>query len=375
MQRVFLYGLIAAGAIPLCLAAYQISPSAFHIAIIDGEGAMNNIQGRVAQEPIVQVEDVNHKRVRGAYVTFSGPNSGPGVTFSNGSTEFTTTTDDLGRAVAQGIKPNGATGNFEIHVHVTYQGQPIGDLVIHEVNVTGKVANLSRNLNTGGSDAEIGAMGAGVLGVAMGPEFKLNGSNVPDNANLMSNSEVISLDKTVRIHLKDGCDYLLAPNSAARIEDHKLILVKGKVRSRRCGNCKVAAGFWLISGDNPGADGLISYSGGNLDVASLNGTFDVAGNQGAMAGTVVPGGYSTFGAQAGAGGAAGTGGAGQAGAGGAAGQSGASAGASGATASTGAAPVGHPLVRNSAILGVTLAGLGLAVDAILQPGGVAPTSP
>jgi hypothetical protein len=357
MQRALLYGLVAAGVVPLCLAAYQISPSAFHIAIIDGEGAMNNIKGRVAQEPIVQVQDENHKGVRGAYVTFDGPKSGPGVTFANGSTQFTTTTDDLGRAVAQGLKPNSATGSFDIHVHVTYQGQPVGDTVIHQFNVTGKVADLSHNLETGGSNANeavVGAaMGPGVLGIAMGPAFVLNGSTVPDNANLMAGARIVSLDKTVRIHLQGGCDYLLAPNSVARIENHQLILEKGQVRARRCGNCKVAAGFFLISGD-PGTDGVIGYAGGNVEVASLSGTLQVAGSQGTLAGTVVPGAYSTFGAQAGA--------------------SGAAAGASGATASTGAAGASaKTLALYSTALAGALAGLGLAVDAVLQPG--SPTSP
>jgi hypothetical protein len=354
MHRALLCGLISAAAIPLGLAAYQVSPSAFHIAIIDGEGAMNNISGRVAQEPIVEVTDENHKPVRGAYVTFSSSNSGPGVTFSNGSSEFSTTTDDLGHAVAHGIKPNGQTGNFEIHVHVTYQGQTVGDTAIHQVNVTGKVADLSHNLENGGSDAPIGSMGAGVLGVAIGPQFDLNGSQVPDNANLMADAEVVSLDKTVRIHLKDDCDYLLAPNSAAKIEDHKLILEKGKVRTRHSGNCKVAAGLFLISGDSAAADGVIAYSGCNVEVASLNGTLDATGKQGTPAGTVAPGAYSSFGCTQVAG-------------------TGAGGGPSGATASTGAAAGTKSLVLYGTTLGVVLAGLGLAVDAILQPG--SPTSP
>jgi hypothetical protein len=170
---------------------------------------------------------------------------------------------------------------------------------------------------------------------------------------LLTGARIVTLDKTVRIHLQGGCDYLLAPNSVARIENRRLILEKGQVRARRCGNCKVAAGFFLISGD-PGTDGVIGYSAGNVEVASLSGTLQVAGSQGALAGTVAPGAYSTFGAQAGA--------------------SGAAAGPSGATASTGAAgPSRKSLAIYSAALAGTLAGLGLAVDAITQPG--SPTSP
>jgi hypothetical protein len=286
MQRALLCGLIAAGAI--CLAASQ-SPSAFHIAIIDGEGAMNNIQGRVAQEPIIQVTDQNNQPVKGAYVTFSSPNSGAGATFANGSTEFSTTTNDLGQAVAKGFKPNGQTGSFDIQVHVTYNGQSIGDVTIHESNVSGNVANLSHSLESGGNNSPIGSLGPGVIGVAIGPKFDVNGNEIPDNANLMPDSEVVALDKTVRIHLKDNCDYLLAPDSAARVEDGKLILERGKVRVRHNGNCKVAAGFWIVSGD-PNSDGVIAYSGGNLQVASLNGTLEVTGNNGTLAGAIQPGG-------------------------------------------------------------------------------------
>jgi len=354
MQRSLLCGLIAAVAIPLCLAAYQISPSAFHIAIIDGEGAMNNIQGRVAQEPIVQVQDENHKGVRGAYVTFSSPNSGPGVTFANGSSQFTATTDDLGRAVAQGLKPNGATGSFEIHVHVTYQGQTIGDTVIHQYNVTGKVADLSNNLQTTGGEVAVAAIPPGVLGIAVGPAFMLNGSSVPDNANLVAGARVVAMDQPVHIHLNGGCDYILAPHSSARIENHRLVLENGKVRARHCGNCKVVAGFYLVSGD-PGTDGLIGYTGGNLEVAGLNGTLQVTGAQGLLGGAVAPGAYSTFGAQAGA--------------------TGAAAGASGATA-TGAGVSAKTLAIYGTALAGALAGLGIAVDAILQPGtSGTPTSP
>lgn len=363
MQRALLSGLIAA-AIPLCLAAYQLSPSAFHISIIDGEGAMNNIQGRVAQEPIIQVTDENHKPVKGAYVTFSSPNSGPGVTFSNGSTQFSTTTDDLGHAVAHGLKPNGQSGSFNIQVHVTYNGQPVGDTTIHESNVAGTMAALSLSLENGGGDDGVpsGALGAGVVGVVTGPKFDLNGSEVPDNANLMAGSEVVALDKTVRIFLQGHCDFLLAPNSAVHVENGSLILDRGKVRARHCGTCKVVASHYVVTG-NPDADGVIAYSGGNLQVGSVTGTLQVASNQGTVAGTVAPGAYSTFGPETTVAGA------------GQAGQTGAAGGASGAT--TGAAPAStRSVVIYGTTLGVVLAGLGLAVDAILQPaGGGVPTSP
>lgn len=356
MQRTWVCGLLAAVALPLCLAAYQLSPSSFHIAIIDGEGAMNNIKGRVAQEPIVQVQDEHHQPVKGAYVTFDSPKAGPSAAFAGGVLALTVVTNELGEAAAHGFKPNNVTGSFEIHVHVMYQGQPIGDAVIHQVNVSGPVADLSRNLETGaaaggaaGAALAAGSMGPGVLGVVMGPSFQLNGATVPDNANLTANAQVMSLDKTIRIHLSGDCDYLLAPMSQAQIQDHKLILERGRVRVRHNGTCHVAADSYLISGD-AGADGVIGYSAGNLQVASLSGTLQVTGAQGTLAGTVAPGAYSTFGVQSAASGAT------------AGGPSGATAtGASGGVSA-------KTLAIYSGALGVSLAGLGLAVDAILQPG-------
>ena len=166
MRSVF----ISASLVLACLllpefAPGQIQPSGFHIAILDGEGALNNVKGRLAREPIVQVEDQNHKRVVGAYVTFDTPTSGPSGVFADGSTHFVTTTDAEGRAVAQGLRPNTLSGKFEIHVHVTYQGEPVGDVTIHQVNVSGPAASLSKNLE---NSALVAAVAAGVLGVVVG---------------------------------------------------------------------------------------------------------------------------------------------------------------------------------------------------------------
>ena len=47
------------------------------INIVEGEGALNNIKQRVNREPIVQVEDENHKPIAGAAVVFFLPTSPP----------------------------------------------------------------------------------------------------------------------------------------------------------------------------------------------------------------------------------------------------------------------------------------------------------
>lgn len=93
------------------------------IVIVEGEGAINNVRQRVAREPIVQVEDENRKPIAGAAVTFLLPQQGAGATFANGSRSLTILTDNNGRAVARGLRPNNLNGQFEIRVTASHQGE------------------------------------------------------------------------------------------------------------------------------------------------------------------------------------------------------------------------------------------------------------
>ena len=102
--------------------AQQAAPKALNIVIVEGEGAINNIRQRVAREPIVQVEDENHKPVAGALVTFLLPSNGPGATFADGSNTLTVQTDASGRATARGLRANRVDGQYQVRVTVSYQG-------------------------------------------------------------------------------------------------------------------------------------------------------------------------------------------------------------------------------------------------------------
>jgi hypothetical protein len=130
----------------LCLASLQLgtiagfaqapaAPSRLFIQVLDGEGALNDVRGRTAREPIVQIEDENHKPIAGALVIFSTPSSGPSALFSNGLTTFQTTTLADGKAVATGFKPNGMSGSYQIHVQAT-SGNLSSESVINQTNVT-----------------------------------------------------------------------------------------------------------------------------------------------------------------------------------------------------------------------------------------------
>jgi len=110
-----------------------------NIVVVEGEGAINNIRQRTAREPIVQVEDENHKPIAGAAVVFTLPSSGAGGTFAGGATTLTTTTDNAGRAVARGLRPNQIQGNYQIRVNAS-QGGRTASISIAQSNVLGAAA-------------------------------------------------------------------------------------------------------------------------------------------------------------------------------------------------------------------------------------------
>jgi hypothetical protein len=107
------------------------------ITILEGEGALNDIRQRTAREPIVEVDDENHKPIAGAAVLFTLPSSGPSGFFAQGAQTFSTITDSAGRAVAQGLRPNNVSGSYSIHVQVTYNGST-SEASIHQQNVSGQ---------------------------------------------------------------------------------------------------------------------------------------------------------------------------------------------------------------------------------------------
>jgi hypothetical protein len=116
------------------------TPTSLQIVIVEGEGAINNVKQRVNREPIVQVEDENHKPIAGAAVIFFLPNQGSGGTFANGTTSLTTTTNAQGQAVARGIRFNNQAGTMQIRVAASFAGQT-ASAIITQTNVLGAAAS------------------------------------------------------------------------------------------------------------------------------------------------------------------------------------------------------------------------------------------
>ena len=116
--------LAASLAVPLpSPVAAQAPIQKLNLVIVEGEGAINNIKQRTAREPIVQVEDENHRPVAGAAVVFSAPSQGAGGTFASSGQTLTTVTDAQGRAVGRGFQPNKIQGRYQLHVTASKDGQ------------------------------------------------------------------------------------------------------------------------------------------------------------------------------------------------------------------------------------------------------------
>jgi hypothetical protein len=100
----------------------QSLPAELNIVVVEGEGAINNVRQRTAREPVVRVEDENHKPIVGAAVVFTLPTEGATGVFSNGGKSLTILTDREGIATAQGLRLNQAAGKMPIHVNASYRG-------------------------------------------------------------------------------------------------------------------------------------------------------------------------------------------------------------------------------------------------------------
>jgi len=132
-------------------AAQAGAPMALHIVILDGENALNNIRERIAREPIVQVEDENHKPVAGALVLFSIRRSvtGAGGTFAGAETLSVITGLD-GQAVAKGLQPNTTAGSYTITVQASV-GTVTTSAIITQTNLLGPPAPGQQTQTTPGT--------------------------------------------------------------------------------------------------------------------------------------------------------------------------------------------------------------------------------
>ena len=121
-------------------------PHSLQIVILEGEGALNNVQERTAREPIVQVQDENHKPLAGAAVLFAihGASGGAGAAFAGGASSVSVITDVNGVAKGIGLLPNQIQGPWQIQVTASY-GNLTTSTTINESNIFKALQNQSEN--------------------------------------------------------------------------------------------------------------------------------------------------------------------------------------------------------------------------------------
>lgn len=144
---------------PAPMLAQTEAPTQLNIVIVEGEGAVNNLRQRVVREPIVRVEDQNHKPVAGVLVTFLLPGNGAGGTFANGANLLTVPTDASGQAAARGLKANNASGQYQINVTASL-GNLKATAVITQTNAAG--GGMSAGAKTAIALAVAGALAVGL---------------------------------------------------------------------------------------------------------------------------------------------------------------------------------------------------------------------
>lgn len=107
--------------VSLCAQAVPEPPRPrMNIAVVEGEGAMNNIREKKPVNIVVIVRDGNRRPVQGASVAFTLPAEGPGATLPNGAKTITVQSDKDGYASVNGIRPNTVSGPYRIEVEAKH---------------------------------------------------------------------------------------------------------------------------------------------------------------------------------------------------------------------------------------------------------------
>ena len=167
-------------------ATAQVAPM-LSLVVLEGEGATNNIRQRTAREPVVQVQDENHKPVAGAIVVFTLPSNGAGGVFANGAKTLSMVSDNQGQAVARGFRPNGLKGQYQIRVNATHQGQT-ASLNINQTNAALTASGAAAAGVSGKLIAVLVVMGAAAAGGIVYATH--NGSGTPTAATIPAGTTI-----------------------------------------------------------------------------------------------------------------------------------------------------------------------------------------
>lgn len=174
--------------------------------------------------------------------------------------------------------------------------------------------------------------------------FKLNSSEVEGNANIFEGAEIRTTKAPSQVFLQNGSAVTLGVNSAGILYRDHLVLEAGATKVDNMTGYTIEAATYRVQGE-PRSQAVVRFDSNEVQVASLAGALSVSTNHGALLTRVGAGTASAF----------------------------------NKTPQSSGAPINTADRAKEtalyAILIASLAGLGLAVDAILQPGTKSPVSP
>src|SRR5208282_4065425 len=98
------FSLTIGGLLPAAF-AQDVTPR-IDVVVVEGEGATISVHQRPSKDPVVRIEDDDHRPVPNVVVVFTLPLSGASGEFANGSKTLTVVSDTGGLAAARGIRAN-----------------------------------------------------------------------------------------------------------------------------------------------------------------------------------------------------------------------------------------------------------------------------
>jgi len=103
------------------------------IIVLQGEGAINNVQTHLGTAPVIEVRDRNDQPLDGATVVFELPRTGAGGSFPAEQLTFTGRTNRQGQVGTPTFLPNHQTGRFSVNVTANL-GNSVGYARIRQTN-------------------------------------------------------------------------------------------------------------------------------------------------------------------------------------------------------------------------------------------------
>jgi hypothetical protein len=176
--------------------------------------------------------------------------------------------------------------------------------------------------------------------------FKVNSSEVDGNANIFEGAEIRTASAASQVFLQSGSAVTFALNSAGVLYRDHVVLEEGATKVDNMSAYTIHAAAYRVQGD-PGSHAVVRFKAGEVQIASLAGALRVSDTHGALLTRIGAGTASSFNRQQ-------------------------QVGRTGAPVDT------ENRAKEATLylaLVASLGGLGLAVDAIVQPGTKAQVSP